>query len=107
MSSVTKIEPRRLDPPKVVAPVIGARPHFKIIGSNFSSSMYVYACRNLDGTDEVSEVKIDQDASAISTDRQWCVLAKPDRAAKAEDLYVAIKLNDKFQGAVPGLKVVV
>lgn len=106
MSSVTKIETIRLDPPKVVAPVIGAQPHFKIIGANFSSEMRVYACRRPDGTDDVPEVKIEPDDSATSTGRRWCVIAKPDRSAKAEDLYVAIKLGGKFQGAVPGLKIV-
>ncbi|OCJ16368.1 hypothetical protein A6U87_22370 [Rhizobium sp. AC44/96] len=106
MSSDNKIEIKRLDPKNVVSPVIGPRPHLKIIGSNFSDDMYVYACKKGDGTQEVADITIDKDESTESTDRQWCVVVTPQLGAAAGDLYVAIKLDGKFQDAEPGLKVV-
>jgi hypothetical protein len=99
------VEIDRFEEGPVDAPLFVNTP-FKLIGHGFSKkTIEVYISTDKYGNDEVFKIAID--GSSTSTDKVLSVIAKPEIGAPTgTDLWVAIKLNGKFQDAQPGFKVV-
>ncbi|MGO7274758.1 hypothetical protein ACCT18_05600 [Rhizobium ruizarguesonis] len=96
-----------LDPDDVAAPLRVDTP-FRLLGHGFSKKkIKVYISTDEYGGDKVSEVKVSIEGHTTSTDEFLKVIARPEIGAPmGRVLWVAIKLNGKFQDAREGFKVV-
>ncbi|TCU20260.1 hypothetical protein [Rhizobium sullae] len=116
MPTKPEVKIERLEPATVVAPLLVRTP-FKLIGYGLSKDIYVYISTREDGGDDVSnpdgsndastyKIKIVPDESSTSTDRVLSLIAKPELDALPIDkpLWVAVKLNGKFEDAQPTFK---
>ncbi|NEJ72997.1 hypothetical protein GR197_21050 [Rhizobium phaseoli] len=100
-----EVEIDSFDTRKVLAPLLVDTP-FRLIGRGFSKeTIEVYVSTDEHGGDEVFKIAITD--SSTSTDEVLSVVAKPPISAPTgTDLWVAIRLNGKFQDAQPGFKIV-